>query len=215
MVDWSLSWNTRTTDCPTEGHALRSGSKRKLRSNFQTSGYISDNYQGACLIFEKHQLDSDVKETAAAYGLNVHAEHVNYRNPNPLPNFSKLNELSIFVDELNHVGIDQYVANHVAKYWRELYFVKIRDWDQEREFRWLISGDGGEDFYVDIKHSLVGILMGDRFPDDRKSVVGSYALDNNLGVALMDWKNGFPQPAPTSARLLIDELAVNHCNVLE
>jgi len=41
MSDRSLSWNTKMTDRPTWGHAPRSGSKRKLRRNFQTSGYTS------------------------------------------------------------------------------------------------------------------------------------------------------------------------------
>ncbi len=41
MFDWSLSWNTRKTDRPTEGHAPRWGTKRKLQKNFQTSGYTS------------------------------------------------------------------------------------------------------------------------------------------------------------------------------
>ena len=90
---------------------------------------------------------------------------------------------------------------HVARYWRDLFLVKPRDWEQEREFRWLVSGDD-DDFFVDIRDSLVGIALGDRFPESHKPAVGEFAGVNSVNPVIMEWKNGVPQPNPTHWRLL-------------
>ena len=161
----------------------------------------AENYMGACLVFDKAELDSEIRSVAASDGLKVYDGLVEYRNPAVLPNIGKPSALMISLDEIQQLEFDRFVDVHVERWWKELFLVKPRDWEQEREFRWLVTGDE-EDFFVDIHKSLLGIIMGDRFPEARKPVVGEFAGTNDVSVAIMDWQNGVPQPKPTHWRLL-------------
>lgn len=161
----------------------------------------AENYQGACLVFDKEQLDSEIRATATAQGLKVQSGLVDYRNPQVLPKLGKPDALVIFLDEVQRLGFNRFVDVHVERWWKDLFLVKPLDWEQEREFRWLVSGSD-DDFFVDIRKSLVGIVMGDRFPDGCKPAVGDFAQANDVSPAIMDWQNGVPQPKPTHWRLL-------------
>ena len=157
-----------------------------------------DKYSGACLIFDKAHLDADIRSFAKGA---VFANNVAYCNPTSVANLRQPDALMISLDELNRDGVAEAVKAHVLKHWRELFFVKSRDWEQEREYRWVINSTA--DFYVDIRKSLVGVALGDRFPQHLKAAVGKFAEDNPVSVAVMNWRNGVPQPSPTYWRLLI------------
>lgn len=155
-----------------------------------------ENYKGACLVFDKRQLDADIRSTANAKGLVVYADRVKYENPKAVPNLHEPNGLHVSVDDINGLGLHKVVEAKIANHWEELFFLKSRDWEQEREFRWLVQGDRGKDFFVDIRKSLVGIALGDRFPKRRERKVFKYADANEVSLVTMDWKNGFPQLMP-------------------
>jgi hypothetical protein len=160
-----------------------------------------EDYKGACLVFDQQKLDSKIRSTANSGDLIIHAARVEYTNP-PVVHSIVPNAFMISCDELTQLGIDKFAKAHVQRYWKELFFTKAEDWKQEREFRWLVRGDGDEDFLVDIRDSLVGILLGDRFPVGRRAAVGNYALANEVSLADMEWRNGVPRPIPTDARIL-------------
>src|SRR6266550_4478588 len=81
---------------------------------------------------------------------------------------------------------------HVEKFRNSLFFTKALDWEHERELRWIVSGNVGTDFYVNIEDSLIGIALGDGFPERKKPIVQKYAERNNISMAIMNWRNGFP-----------------------
>ena len=161
-----------------------------------------DSYKGACLVLDKARLDTAVKSAAGFGGSSVRACRVEYRNPPPLHSIGQPDPLMMSMDAVEHLGLDRAVEAHIAQHWKELFFVKARDWEQECEFRWLVKMDSGDEFFVDIGNSLVGIALGDRFPDRFKPAIGKYAITNDVSITIMDWKNGFPQPMPTPPILL-------------
>lgn len=154
-----------------------------------------ENYEGVCLVFDKQKLDLEIRSGVSAANLIVHAARVKYKNP-PVVHATSPNALMISLDELEELGINKFATLHVQKHWKELFFLKAEDWEQEREFRWLVQGERDEDFFIDIKDSLAGILLGDRFPVGRRPAVGNYTLANGVSVAVMGWRNGVPQPLP-------------------
>jgi hypothetical protein len=165
----------------------------------------SENYKGACLVFDKYKLDADIRSFCSSVGSSrVHAGNVVYRNPRVLPSRTQPNPLMISVDEIDRLGFGDAVEAHISRHWKDLFFVKSRDWEQEREFRWLVRGDGNEDFYIGIRNSLVGIALGDCFPNPLNVAVGQFAKLNPISVAVMNWTNGFPQPHPTDWRQLLE-----------
>jgi hypothetical protein len=152
------------------------------------------------------EADSDTALAPLQQAACVYADKVVYRNPPVVPNLSKPDALMISVDEIQRIGLSEAVDTHILKHWRDLFFVKSRDWEQEREFRWVVTGNANEDFYVGIEHSLVGIALGHLFPDALKVRVGQFAVSNSVTLAIMNWQNGVPQPHPTHWQLLRDQI---------
>ena len=109
------------------------------------------------------------------------------------------------LDAVRHFGVERMAERHINQYFRELYLTKNRDWEAEREFRWLLRGTIAEDVFVDFEDSLVGIAIGELFPAELKPMVGRYALKNNVSVAMMDWRRAIPQPKPLTPRMLLPE----------
>ena len=163
-----------------------------------------ENYKGACLVFDKGKLDGDIRSLCKSVGSTVHAGAVVYRNPRIVADIRQQDALTISIDEIDRLGFGDAVEAHIARHWKDLFFVKARDWEQEREFRWLVRGDGDEDFYIGIRNSLVGIALGDCFPNPLKVAVGQFSESNQVSVAVMNWQNGVPQPQPTHWRLLLE-----------
>lgn len=161
-----------------------------------------EGYKGACLVFDKFKLNADICAASSTMGSKVYADKVVYRNPPIVPDLRKPGALIISIDEIDRIGFGSAVEAHILNHWKELFFVKSRDWEQEREFRWIIDGKGDEDFYINIQNSLVGIALGDLFPDHLKTKVGQFASSSPVSIAIMHWQNGVPQPAPTNWRLL-------------
>ncbi|WP_119299808.1 DUF2971 domain-containing protein [Dongia deserti] len=162
--------------------------------------HYGDRYAGACLVFDRQQLDRDIRAAAAALGRQVHSDRVRYevgrrirKAPDPL---------MVNLDEVVRLGPVAYAKAHIDQHWRELFFVKNQDWSQERECRWIVEGGEDEFFFVNIHRSLVGILIGDQFPKKHCAAVTAYAFAHDLNVAVMRWQNSVPQPWPAIAELL-------------
>lgn len=162
-----------------------------------------EDYAGACLIFDRQRLDSDIRSRPTALNLITHADRVRYENPPVLRELSP-DAFLVSLTKMKSLGIERFARAHVERHWRELFFTKAEDWEQEREYRWLVPGERDEDYYVDIGGSLVGIVLGDRFPIGRKPMVGIYASSSGVALAIMGWVNGIPVPTAKDAQLLTD-----------
>jgi hypothetical protein len=161
-----------------------------------------DDYRGACLIFDKARLGDAIKSAAIVNGLQMYSGKIRYEDTPTAVKLGRPNALTISIAEVNRSGFKIAASNHLSRHWQDVFFVKQRDWEQEREFRWAVNVDTDEDFFVDIQGSLVGVLLGDRFDDSLKARVGEFAVENGFEVAIMSWQNGVPQPQPTHGELL-------------
>lgn len=162
------------------------------------------DYSGACLVFNKARLDAAIKEVPQVSKSDIYSDRVAYRNPSVVPKLDASNPYLISLDEIERVGIKQVVELHISRYWKHFFFLKARDWEQEREFRWIVRVDGDQEFFVPIESCLTGIALGDRFPNCFKGIVGRYAHAHGTSVVNIEWKNGVPQPMPTHPSLLIN-----------
>jgi Protein of unknown function (DUF2971) len=156
------------------------------------------SYSGACMVFDQSKLNTRIQTTAESEGLAAHSGKVVYKNPYPLAKLSELQSDALMfpINEIHSLGREGAFKAHVEKFRNSLFFTKALDWEHERELRWVISGNVENDFYVNIQDSLIGIALGDGFPDRQKRVVLKYAERNNIRIAIMNWRNGFPQPSP-------------------
>ncbi len=159
-----------------------------------------DGYKGACLVFSKSELDAAIR-TAAGGTAMVHAAHVTYRNPPVGLSLREPNALMIDFDEVLKSGIEQAARLHAKRYFCDILFLKSRDWESEREFRWAVTETAKGELFVDIKSSLKGIMVGDLCPNLCRRAIGEYALLHDVEVAQMGWRNGVPQPEGSHPRI--------------
>lgn len=164
-----------------------------------------DEYRGVCLVFERDQLDANISTEIVEPGLNLYSDRVNYENPSIVPDFRRAHSLVVNVDEIEIKGMKSTVDHHLQSHRKELFFTKALDWKEEREFRWLVTGCKQADFSASIGSSLVGVLLGDKFPGESKGVVANYAQKLGFSVAELSWRNGVPQPMPVPNRVLMQE----------
>jgi hypothetical protein len=168
----------------------------------------AQDYRGACLVLDRSKLDAAIRSAAAAQGqLALHAP-VTYSNPDPAPDPFKPHHFVMVLDRLRQVGVERACAEHVRAFWHELFMLKARDWEHERELRWIVSAVDDRDFFVDIKDCCVGIALGDRAPMSARRAVCSFAKQRGTELAVMSWKNGFPQPQRDLWQLLLKRKAL-------
>jgi hypothetical protein len=162
--------------------------------------HYGENYGGACLVFEKAALDRAVR-TAAGPNATVHSSRVTYNNPLVALSLSRPDALMIDVSSIHKFGLEAAARKHSEEH-RDILFLKASDWAPEREFRWVVTATTEQEFFVDIAGSLAAIVMGDRFPNDLRAIVGEYALRDGIDLAETNWTNGVPQLQPLHPRLV-------------
>ena len=120
----------------------------------------SNNHRGICLVFDKNALDETIKQTYKDY--QVYSGRVKYEHTVYLENDPYFLNLS-----LHHVSdIETYLkSEQIPKNKDEYFFRKILDWKDEQEYRWVIISNNTDYELIDIKPSLKGIIVGDKFPE--------------------------------------------------
>jgi hypothetical protein len=129
---------------------------------------------------------------------------VEYKNPGVVPSRRIPDALTVDLAQVTQLGMDQAMKLHVQQHHRELLFLKSKDWQQEREYRWAVKSDSLDEFFVPLEESLIGIMLGDRFPIQEMRPVYEYGQGRSISLARTDWSNGFPQASPTHWRILRD-----------
>jgi Protein of unknown function (DUF2971) len=155
-----------------------------------------EDYAGVCFVFDEEKLDLAIRLAAKRSGLDAFAGHVSYENPAVVFGLGQAHGPNISLDEIDSIGIKNTVKRHFSRYVKDLFSKKSKDWAQEKEYRWLVAGESEGDFFVDIKDSIVGIALGDRYPDKYRPVAHDLGRTRDIQVIKMDWKNGYPQPKP-------------------
>lgn len=182
--------------CSMTGHFERGHSRPRMWAQY------GENYKGACLVFDRAQLDRDIKEAVAADRRAIRSGYVGYEIGRVARPLGETDHLTILLDDVRRLGITDYAWIHIEQHWQKLFFIKERDWEHEREYRWIIAGSDSDYLYIDVRKSLVGILLGDRFPKEHCAAVREYAFAHDLNVAVMGWQNGVPQPRPVITEFL-------------
>lgn len=190
-----------------QGHDLINAPYERGHSRPAMWWHYGARYRGACLVFDRARLDAAVRAASEAARPPL-SGRVEYCNPSPLISFSNSgNALAVDCDSVRRWGVDEAARRHLQRHAKMLLFTKLLDWEPEREYRWAVPVESDDDFFLDIERCLVGIIVGDKFPQSLRSGIGEYARSNKVEVGYMTWQNGFPQPK-RSRPDLIDKIEV-------
>lgn len=117
----------------------------------------ADSHRGACLVFDRNALAQEV--SAHFQGGNVLSGLVSYENEGHVPG-GRQPEFVIQVDDLVASGTERYIQLHFQRHHRNLFFRKLRDWQNESEWRVVAYSGDPRTCFVPLKKSLVGVMHG-------------------------------------------------------
>ncbi len=126
---------------PLTGDSIRDLFSRGWTKPRLWSHYASE-YRGVCLAFNRTRLDAAIRNHFANRA-HVFAGEVSYVNRS-IP-YDWQGDFTIIREYLDSLGFDGYIQSHIEQSVRPLFFEKMADWRDEREFRWLVFDTTGDD----------------------------------------------------------------------
>lgn len=150
-----------------------------------------DRHQGVCLVFDKQKL-GDLVRKYAPIGSVVVAHAVRYVDPPVIRTLGGPQPFQVNVDVLDELGRDAYAKLHLSTYLEPLFFEKMNDWRDEREFRWVVFGAPDGELFVPFEDALVAIMFGDSTSDKMTQDIIDLTEPMNLSYMGLKWRNSGP-----------------------
>lgn len=116
-----------------------------------------DNHKGACLIFDKDELDECLKIFNTQHIMSGKVEYPEYMD------FIINDYYNLGLQDMNSIlnnSEESFDLINRNFYLHSRFFKKHFDWKDENEYRWLIYLNNENDIYVDFKKSLKAIVLG-------------------------------------------------------
>ena len=146
----------------------------------------ADRHKGVCLAFRRRLLDEQIRKQ---FDSNiVYCARVKYSNDDVREAFF------LSYDKIESSSLEDTVAEHLAEYGKDLFFHKVKDWESENEYRWLVVTPGNaEPNYVDCGASLCAVILGVDFPDAYDARV-IQLCGKNVAIQRLGYRNyGYPE----------------------
>ncbi len=116
-----------------------------------------DNYRGVSIALDRNKLLDKLTKLESVK--RVYSDVITYK---PI---RELNLPSVNFNKVISSGVDAYCEEFINQNADSLFFCKDPSFEDEKEFRIIIYSDSDERLYIDIKDSLIAVVIGDRFPD--------------------------------------------------
>ena len=121
-----------------------------------------DSHRGVCLIFRTNQF---LDATRARFNKSIPWLYgsVQYVNRPIVPKLFSPDEQQYMIDleSFETVGRDQYLLQHVVAHRNRLFFEKMTDWENEKEWRIVALESSQDEVYVPFQNSLAGVMFGE------------------------------------------------------
>lgn len=136
-----------------------------------------DDHRGVCLCFHRDELlatlereaNGDFSSARAVPAGAYRHDVVVYRRTGPDQKALSRPLASVTTDSWGLGTSDEcyeFLVKHRDALWGELLFVKLDDWEGEREYRWVtLRRDDPDPVFVPYRTALKGIIVGEEFPD--------------------------------------------------
>ena len=174
---------------PLTGNHLQDIAKRGYAKPRMWAQY-AEKHTGVCLVFDRELLGKQI-ERSCSHTFAIYAGNVTYRDRLVVPNLHE-GDYFINVDYLEEFGFEEYVRAHLRTYHRRLFFEKMQDWRDEKEFRWVVFSDTSGQIRVNIADSLVGVIFGDSANEQEVEEIIQILLPTKVQMMGIRWHNCSP-----------------------
>lgn len=151
----------------------------------------AEGHSGVCLVFDREKLSKTIDEQIGG-GRRILSGPVKYIDRSIIPNLRDDQQYTINVDALETVGRDEYPGLHLKMHHSRLFFEKMADWQNEREWRWVVFANADEDLYVRYGDALVGIVFGENTRDEAVQEMLNLTKSWSIRCTGLKWKNCSP-----------------------
>jgi len=152
-------------------------------------------HSGVCLIFRAQEL---LEAAHARFNQSVPLLYgpVQYVNRSVVPNlFSTSPDAQAYLINFDHyerVGKEKYLLDHVLTHRKRLFFEKMTDWENEREWRIVTLIKSEDEIFIPFRNSLAGIMFGDSADHEMKVKIMKKAERYSPWFMGLTWKNCSP-----------------------
>jgi hypothetical protein len=144
-----------------------------------------ESHHGIVLAFDSEKIlkgfDNQLKE-----GTRIYAKHIIYESFN-----IKLN-LVLNSNKILETDIEDYCEGFIEKNIDPFFFMKSPDYQDENEYRIIVKAITQDRVFINIKDSLLAVIIGDRFPDGLLPSLKYLCKKLNIDCKRIYWESDQP-----------------------
>ncbi|HUA43766.1 MAG TPA: DUF2971 domain-containing protein [Solirubrobacteraceae bacterium] len=160
--------------------------------------HYADNHRGVCLIFDREKLTRTVEAQLTERHPDSRSGAVRYSKTGLAGEHHVSLSLNVGLP-----GADQ-GRRHLRQYASQYFFVKLIDWENEHEFRFVeVSEDDGYAFVV-YGDALGGMMLGHKFPEELEEIAVDLATDTGIEISQILWAFNGPMEGVPRAKVRRD-----------
>ena len=125
--------------------------------NLRMWSQYGDNYRGVSIAFDQSKLIEKANKLDNIKRL--------YNDKITYDRFRTVNRGTLQFEKVIKRGVDEYCMDYFDENKNALFFTKDPSFKDENEFRLIVYADTDEKIYLEIKESIIAVIIGDRFPD--------------------------------------------------
>jgi len=172
------------------GDCIRDSPKRGCSRPRMWAQY-GGNHKGVCIVFDKSRfIDTSIANQPLA---NVFCGSVSYKDRTFAPRLG-LHGFNVEIDRLEALGLETYAFEFLTRYRDKLFFEKLTDWRDEREWRCITLASHASPIFVPIQEAVVGIVHGVDMPAtvSDQIMARAHKLNPDIQHIGIRWINGAP-----------------------
>jgi hypothetical protein len=152
--------------------------------------YAAEN-KGVCFVFDKAKLQKAVRLAAdAASAQFIEPNNISY-DLAVCDLFPLFNHTIPLTDDKNLLSAN--ILEHMKRFEKEIFFTKDSTWKAENEYRFAVICNDDMPFHVDFSDSIVGVVLGYKFPDCDITRDSQTLTRLNIKAAFIEIYNGKPE----------------------
>jgi hypothetical protein len=158
--------------------------------------HYGGGHTGVCLVFDRKLLGQAIEDTLGSKG-DLFAGPVTYADAHS----DEIDAFTLSYAAIEEHGLEGAMALKIETWHPVFFFRKSREWENEREYRWVLRSPEPVPQFVPIKDALRAVVVGHDFPDDELEPLDHLLAE--VGVqqtARCRWENGVPQIFPRVRR---------------